>query len=209
MSKESLINYWQKYKVITDKKVIAAFKKIPRENFLPEELKKQAYNDFPLPIGHNQTVSQPTTIMIMLQALELKSTDKVLEVGTGSGYNAALISNILKQGKLYTTEIIPELAESSRLNLERLKIKNIEVIKTDGSKGHKEKSPYDKIIVTAACPKIPNILIKQLKIDGILVAPIGPLYNQQMLKIIKRQNKLEIKNLGNFIFVPLQGEHGF
>ncbi len=209
MSKESLIKYWQKYKVITDKEVIAAFKKLPRENFLPEDLKKQAYDDFPLPIGHNQTVSQPTTIMIMLQALELKKTDKVLEVGTGSGYNAALISNILKQGKIYTTEIIPELAESSRLNLEKLKIKNVEVIKTDGSKGHKEKSPYDKIIVTAACPKIPNILIKQLKINGILIAPVGPLYNQQMLKIIKHPNKLEIKNLGNFIFVPLQGEHGF
>ena len=209
MSKESLINYWQKSKLITDKKIITAFKKILRENFLPEDLKKQSYDDYPLPIGYNQTVSQPTTIMIMLQALELKKTDKVLEVGTGSGYNAALISNILKQGKLYTTEIIPELAESAKLTLEKLKIKNVEVIKTDGSKGHKEKSPYDKIIVTAACPKIPNILIKQLKIDGILIAPIGPLYNQQMLKIIKRPNKLEIKNLGNFIFVPLQGEHGY
>lgn len=209
MSKESLINYWQKSKLITDKKIITAFKKIPRENFLPEDLKKQAYDDYPLPIGYNQTVSQPTTIIIMLQALELKKTDKVLEVGTGSGYNAALISHILKQGKLYTTEIIPELAEFAKLNLEKLKIKNVEVIKTDGSKGHKEKSPYDKIIVTAACPKIPNILIKQLKIDGILIAPIGPLYNQQMLKIIKRPNKLEIKNLGNFIFVPMQGEYGY
>lgn len=209
MSKEALINYWQKSKLVTDERVITAFKKIPRENFLPEDLKKQSYDDNPLPIGYNQTVSQPTTIMIMLQSLELKKTDKVLEIGTGSGYNAALISYILKQGKLYTTEIIPELAESAKHNLEKLKINNIEVIKTDGSKGYKEAAPYDKIILTAACPKIPKVLIKQLKINGILVAPVGPLYNQEMLKVIKRANKLEIKSLGNFIFVPLQGEYGY
>ena len=207
MSKELLIKYWQKSKIITDPRLITAFKKIQRENFLPQELKYEAYNDNPLPIGYNQTISQPTTILIMLQALELKKTDNVLEVGTGSGYNAALISYIIKQGKLYTTEIIPELAESAKNKLENYK--NIGVIKTDGSKGYKESAPYDKIIVTAACPKIPNLLIKQLKLNGTLVAPIGPLYNQEMLKIINRQNKLEIKNLGNFIFVPMQGEYGY
>jgi len=207
MSKEFLIKYWQKSKIITDSRLITAFKKIPREDFLPQELKQEAYNDNPLQIGYNQTISQPTTIFIMLQALELKKTDNVLEVGTGSGYNAALISYIIKQGKLYTTEIIPELAESAKNKLE--KYSNIEVIKTDGSKGHKEVAPFDKIIITAACPKIPNLLIKQLKLNGILVAPIGPLYNQAMLKIINRQNKLEIKNFGNFIFVPMQGEYGY
>lgn len=207
MSKEFLIKYWQKSKIITDPRLITAFKKIPREDFLPPELKHEAYNDNPLPIGYNQTISQPTTIFIMLQALELKKTDNILEIGTGSGYNAALISHMVKQGKVYTTEIIPELVESAKTKLE--KYSNIEVIKTDGSKGYKEAAPFDKIIITAACPKIPNLLIKQLKLNGILVAPIGPLYNQEMLKIINRQNKLEIQNLGNFIFVPMQGEYGY
>ena len=209
MTKESLIKHWGKSKIITDKRLITAFRKIPRENFLPLKLRQEAYDDIPLPIGSNQTISQPTTILIMLQAIELKKTDRVLEIGTGSGYNATLISHIVKQGQVYTTEIIPELVDFAKSNIEKLKIKNINIIKTDGSKGYKEESPYDKIIVTAACPKIPNLLIKQLKLNGILIAPVGPLYNQEMLKIIKRQNKLEIKNLGNFIFVPLQGEYGY
>ncbi len=209
MSKESLIKYWQKSKLISDSRLMTAFRKIPRENFIPDELKKEAYDDNPLPIGYNQTISQPTTILIMLQALELKKTDKVLEIGAGSGYNAALISYIVKKGKVYTLEIIPELVEFAKDNIERLKIKNIEIVKGDGSKGYKEEAPYDAIIVTASCPKIPSPLIKQLKNGGRLVIPVGPLYNQEMLKIIKVGEKLEIKNLGNFIFVPLKGEYGY
>ena len=205
--KQSLINYWLYSKTITDRKVINAFKKIPRENFLPKPLKEYAYEDRPLPILKQQTISQPTTIMIMTQALDLKKGQKVLEVGTGSGYQAALISELIgKNGKLYTLEIIKELVKFSKENLKNLK--NVKVIKGDGSIGYKKEAPYDKIIVTAATPKIPKQLIKQLKIDGILVVPVGNIYSQRMLKIIKK-DKLIKKDLGEFIFVPLKGRYGF
>ena len=205
--KQSLINYWLYSKTITDRKVINAFKKIPRENFLPKPLKEYAYDDRPLPILKQQTISQPTTIMIMTQALDLKKGQKVLEVGTGSGYQAALISELIgKNGKLYTLEIIKELVKFSKENLKNLK--NVKVIKGDGSIGYKKEAPYDKIIVTAATPKIPKQLIKQLKINGILVVPVGNIYSQRMLKIIKK-DKLIKKDLGEFVFVPLKGRYGF
>jgi len=205
--KQSLINYWLYSKTITDRKVINAFKKIPRENFLPKPLKEYAYEDRPLPILKQQTISQPTTIMIMTQALDLKKGQKVLEVGTGSGYQAALISELIgKNGKLYTLEIIKELVKFSKENLKNLK--NVKVIKGDGSIGYKKEAPYDKIIVTAATPKIPKQLIKQLKINGILVVPVGNIYSQRMLKIIKK-DKLIKKDLGEFVFVPLKGRYGF
>ncbi len=206
--KQSLINYWIKLKTITDKRVINAFKKIPRENFLPKTLKEYAYEDKPLPILKKQTISQPTTIMIMTQALEVKPGNKILEIGSGSGYQSALLSILVgKKGKILTLEIIPELVNFAKNNLK--KFENVEVIQGDGSKGYKKQAPYDRIIITAACPPIPKPLIGQLKINGILVAPIGNIYSQKMLKIIKKKNKIITKDLGDFIFVPLKGKYGF
>jgi len=198
--KQDLIEYWINNNIITDKRLIEAFKKIEREEFVLKEYKDDAYSDIALPILKGQTISQPTTVMIMLQALELKKTDKVLEVGSGSGYNAALLSKLVK--KVYTTEIIPELVEFAKKNLKN--IKNVKVIHCDGSKGLKEYSPYDKIIITAASEKVPDILFKQLKNNGILLAPIGPLHMQSLLKYKKKNNKLEVEDLGNFMFVPLK-----
>ena len=206
--KQSLINYWLNSKTITDKRVINAFKKIPRENFLPKNLKEYAYEDRPLPILKQQTISQPTTIMIMTQALEVKQGNKILEIGAGSGYQSALLSILVgKKGRIFTIEIIPELVKFAKNNLKNFK--NVEVIQGDGSKGYKKQSPYDRIIITAACPQIPGSLIEQLKTDGILIVPIGNIYSQKMLKIIKKKNQIITKDLGDFMFVPLKGKYGF
>lgn len=203
-----MIDYWKKEKIITNKKVIEAFRKVKREDFVPKVLKDRVYEDNPLEIGFGQTISQPTTLMIMTQALNVKEGEKILEVGTGSGYQAAILSALVgKNGKVYTTEIIKELYEFSKKNL--IPYKNVKVLNVDGSQGLKNYKPFDRIIVTAASPKIPENLIEQLKLNGILITPVGDRYNQEMLKIIKKKNKLEIKSLGDFLFVPLKGKYGF
>src|SRR3989344_4727969 len=198
--KKDLIEYWTRNKIITDNNLIKDFTKIQREKFVLKEYKDDAYSDIALPILKGQTISQPTTVMIMLQALELKKTDKVLEVGSGSGYNAALLSKLVK--KVYTTEIIPELVEFAKKNLKN--IKNVMVIHCDGSKGLEKYAPFDKIIITAASEKVPDVLFKQLKDNGILIAPVGPPYLQNLMKYKKKKGKIESINLGNFMFVPLK-----
>jgi protein-L-isoaspartate(D-aspartate) O-methyltransferase len=194
---------------IKDRNVLGAILKIPRHLFVPKDLIKQSYENYPLEVGKSQTISQPYTVAIMLEALELKKNDKVLEIGTASGWNACLIAEIIKPGIVYTAEIIPELVELAKENIKKIKLKNITVIHTDGSKGLSKYAPFDKIIITAGCPRIPDNLITQLKLNGIFVAPIGSLYSQDMLKIIKKKNGIEIKNLGKYIFVPLKGSGGW
>lgn len=203
MNKEDLIKYWKENKICSDE-IIKVFRKIKREDFIPKLLKNEAYEDRPLSIGYNVTISQPTTIVIMLQALELKKNDKVLEIGTGSGYNAALMAELIKPGIVYTLEIVKELAKFAENNLKKSNIKNVKVFVKDGSKGLQEYKPYDKIVFTAACKEIPYNLLDQLKENGILLAPIGPLYEQKMLKLIKKKEGVEIQSLGDFVFVPLQ-----
>ena len=207
-----LLDFWKRNRIVTENKVLAAFKSVKREYFVPLHLKQESYLDIPLPIGYGQTISQPTTIAIMTQALELKAGMKVLEIGAGSGYQAALLGYIVgMKGRVLTIEIIPELAETAKRNLKRAKIKNAEVICADGSLGYAKEAPYDRIIFTAAPAETPKHLLKQLKKGGILLAPIGQLYNQQLLKIKKKDaagKKLEIENLGDFIFVPLRGRKG-
>lgn len=203
--KQKLIDYWVSSKIITDKNIIKAFKQVKREDFILKGYEKEAYGDYPLPILKGQTISQPTTVMIMLQALELKKTDKVLEVGAGSGYCAAIISKIVK--KVVTTEIIKPLKDFAEENLKKAKIKNVNVVYHDGSAGYEEESPYDKIIVTAACRSIPEPLIRQLKEKGIIIAPVGGFLSQKMIKGIKRNGKLKTSSLGYFTFVPLTGKY--
>ena len=205
--KKALIEYWEKSGIVRDKRLIEAFLSVPREEFVLPTYRHRAYDDVALPIIAGQTISQPTTIMIMLQALEPKQDDIVLEIGAGSGYNAALLSKLVK--KVYTVEILEEVANYAKKNLEKLNIKNVEVIISDGSLGYKKAAPYDKIIVTAACPEIPKPLIDQLKDNGILVAPVGSLFEQKMLKVVKKKGKLIKQDLGEFVFVPLHGKHGF
>lgn len=189
---------------VTDKKILDAMLKIPRHLFVPKNLIEEAYINSPLPIPEAQTISQPYTVAFMLQALELKPGDKVFEIGTGSGWNACLIAEIVgKKGKVYTTEIVKELVDFAKKNFKKFGYKNIEVLHKDGSKGHKKAAPYDKSIVTAACPELPPVLIKELKQNGILVAPVGPMFGQQMIKAKKLKKEIAKENLGSFVFVPL------
>lgn len=204
-SKEELIKQWLREGTVKNPKLIQAFRELEREEFIDGKLKEEAYGDYPLPIGEGQTISQPSTIMIMIEALELKETDEVFEVGTGSGYNAALVAKLAK--KVYTSEIIPELAEFARKNLEKAGIKNFEVVEGDGGGGMPGKK-FDKIIITASCPEIPKPLIEQLKENGIIIAPVGPEYGQRMIKAKKIKGKLVEKDLGSFMFVPLRGKYG-
>ena len=174
--------------------------KIPRENFIPSELKKHAYEDTALPIGEGQTISQPYTIAIMLSLLELKRGQKVLEIGSGCGYVLALISKIT-QGKVFGIEIIKELVEKSKESLKEYK--NVKIYNRDGSEGIPEESPFDRIIISAAGKEIPKKLISQLKNNGIIVAPIGSRYEQSLIAFKKIKNKLTIeKEIPGFVFVP-------
>ncbi len=207
MDKKELVEYWNSRGIVKDKRLLDVFLSVPREKFILDEHLSQAYDDYPLPISGGQTISQPTTVMIMINALELKKNDKVLEIGAGSGYCAAIMSKIAKE--VYTTEIIPELVDFANKNLEKANIQNVFVIKHDGSQGYEKEAPYDKIMVTAACPEIPKPLIDQLKEGGIIVAPVSHLLGQKMIKGIKKQNKLKQEALGDFSFVPLKGKYGY
>src|SRR3989344_4316909 len=199
MSKKDLIDNWKNSGLIINKKLLNAFNKVNRENFVLNN--KEAYYDIALPILNKQTISQPSTIMIMLQALELKEDDKVLEIGTGSGYNLALICKIVKK-IVYSVEVNKELIDFAEKNLKKEKIKNFKIFHENGFFGLKKYAPFDKIIVTAAPIEIPVELIKQLKINGIMIIPVGK-YTQKMLRVIKRKNGLEKKDLGEFVFVPM------
>ncbi len=195
---------------IRDRRVLKAMESIPRHEFVQEDLEIEAYSNVPLPIGYGQTISQPYTIAFMLEALELNKGNKVLEIGTGSGYNASLIAEIVgKEGRVYTIEIIPELVEIAKRNIGRLGIKNIKVIQGDGSIGYEKEKPYDRIIITAGAPKIPEALVKQLKMRGIIVGPVGSTYSQNMVRIKKKKDGVVREDLGEFLFVPLKGKYGF
>ena len=210
--KAALIRHWLDGKMITDDKALKAFQEVPRENFVLKEYRNKAYEDYPLPIPGNQTISQPTTVMLMTQALELEKNEKVLEIGTGSGYQAALISKIIgNKGRVVSIEILPELLKFAKANIKKCGIKNIDIIKAKENEiGFKEYAPYDKIIVTAAMPEIPEWIYKQLKDGGIVVAPVGDEYSQEMIKVRKLfGNKYDVKRLGMFQFVPCKGQFGF
>lgn len=192
------------------KKVYEAIKKVPRHLFVPERYREEAYVDTPLPIGYGQTISAPHVVAIMCELLDLKEGDKVLEVGTGCGYHAAVVAEIVgKSGRVISIEYIPELAERAVTNLKALGYNNVEVIVGDGSKGYEKEAPYDKIYVTAAAPDIPKPLVDQLKPGGRMVIPVGD--SVQWLIIVEKDEdgNLKKKNWGSVRFVLLRGEYGF
>lgn len=195
---------------VKDKKVLDAMLKVPRHEFVQKDMHEHAYSDCPLPIGSGQTISQPYTVAMMLEHLELKEGNNVLEVGCGSGYNAAVIKEIVKTGSVTSIEVVEELVNFAKKNLERYcRDHCIGIVLGDGSEGYEKNAPYDKVIFTCACPAIPTAVVKQLKEGGIIVAPVGASYFQEMIKAVKRKGRLEIKTLGQFRFVPLIGKFGF
>ncbi|MBL7056031.1 protein-L-isoaspartate(D-aspartate) O-methyltransferase [Candidatus Woesearchaeota archaeon] len=210
VSKQSLINFWKENFSFTEEE-IKTFSEVKREDFVPEQFKDNAYDDSPLPILRGKTISQPTTVMMMTSALKLRKNGKVFEVGTGSGYQTAIISKIVgDKGKVVSAEVIPELVIFARNNLKKSGINNVKVIEEDGSKGYKQEAPFDRIILTAASREFPKELLEQLKPEGIIVGPVGSSKEQEMVRGRKDKNgKLELEFLGQFLFSPLSGKYGF
>jgi len=207
-----LVENLEREGIIKSEKVKRAFLRVPRYKFVPERYKAYAHVDEPLPIPAGQTISAPHMVAIMLELAGLEEGMNVLEVGTGSGWNAALIYELVKRD-VYTIERISELAEFARRNLERAGYKDkVHVIVGDGTKGFPPKAPYDRIIVTAGAPKVPEPLIEQLKVGGKLLIPVGSYHLwQELLEVIKisEDNRVKIKNHGGVAFVPLIGEYGW
>ena len=189
---------------ITDKRVLSAISRVPRELFIPPHLAHLAYDDGPLPIGLNQTISQPYIVALMTEQLELKGTEKVLELGTGSGYQTAILAELARQ--VVTTERLPALMEKARVILEQLGYKNIEMHLAEDSLGWKASAPYDAIIATAGAPRVPDELLAQLAIEGRMVIPVGSRYDQELQVIIRHKKGNEVVNLGGCRFVSLIGK---
>jgi protein-L-isoaspartate(D-aspartate) O-methyltransferase len=203
-----LIEFDLKPSGITDDAVIAAMKKVRRHKFLPETLRDRAYGNYPLPIGENQTISQPYIVALMTQALQIKKTDKVLEIGTGSGYQAAILAELAEI--VYSIERLEALSTRARTNLYSQGYSNIYLITGDGTLGLPEYAPFDKIIVTAAAPKTADTLLSQLKNGGKMVVPVGNRSIQDLKLIEKALNgRMYTKSLGGCRFVPLIGKEGW
>jgi protein-L-isoaspartate(D-aspartate) O-methyltransferase len=189
---------------IKDKRVLAAMSRIPRELFVPPENRHAAYDDKPLPIGWDQTISQPYIIAYMTEALELAGDEKVLELGTGSGYQTAILAELCRW--VITVERIPELADSARRLLDSLGYNNIEVHPAGETLGWPQGAPYDAIMVTAGAPAVPDELLAQLATGGRMVIPVGSRYIQELCKITKNEDKNQVRNLGGCRFVSLIGK---
>ena len=201
-ARETLLKYLDHE--IADKRVVEAMRRVPREAFVSPEQYHVAYDDRPLGIGFGQTISQPFIVALMVQALELKGREQVLELGTGSGYEAAILAELAQE--VVTVECIPELAESAKQILDKLGYSNIEVHVAGKTLGWPEGAPYDAIIVSAGAPTMPEVLLEQLAWGGRLVIPVGSRWQQDLLRVTRLRKGNRIENLGGCYFVPLVGE---
>ena len=191
---------------ITNARVVAVMGTVPRHEFVPERLRPDAYNDQPLPIGYGQTISQPYVVAFMTERLEPKPTDRVLEIGTGSGYQAAVLAGLVAE--VYTIEIISDLAQRAAADLKRLGCTNVHTRSGDGYQGWPEAAPFDSIIVTCAPEQVPQPLIDQLKDGGRIIIPVGPAWKQELVLLRKRGGKLEQQAVMPVSFVPMTREPG-
>jgi len=205
--RESMIEKQIKRRGVRDEKILEALLTVPRHLFVPENNVHRAYDDSPLPIGYGQTISQPFIVAYMTEILRLNENSIVLEVGTGSGYQAAILSVLVKE--VYTVEIIPELAEIASERLKRLGYDNVEVMTGDGYYGWPDHAPFDAIIVTAAAGHVPPPLMEQLKDGGRMIVPIGGAFMTQNLVLIAKDEEgiITTRNMMPVIFVPLTGTH--
>ena len=192
---------------IKDPRVLKVMGNVPRNRFIEEALSGEAYNDHPLPIGHKQTISQPYIVALMTEALELTGEEKVLEIGTGSGYQTAILADLSR--KVYTVERIRDLMVKARNILADLGYNNIMFKAFDGTLGWKEYEPYDAIMVTAGAPKIPEPLLDQLADGGRLIIPVGNRFSQELIKVTRKKGNIIQKNFGGCRFVDLLGVHGW
>lgn len=191
---------------ITDKRVLAAFEKVERHLFIPENDRQYAYDDHPVPIGSEQTISQPYMVALMTELLKLTGTERVLEIGTGSGYQTAILAELSRE--VYTIERLANLSAQARATLGTLGYTNIDFKTGDGTLGWPEKAPFDRIIITAASACFPLTLEAQLAEEGIIEAPLGELYSQTLTVGVKHQGRISQEPITSCIFVPLIGKHG-
>jgi protein-L-isoaspartate(D-aspartate) O-methyltransferase len=206
--RQRMVQHQLRRRGIADERVLQAMGTVPREEFIPERERGDAYDDCPLPIGFGQTISQPYTVAFQCEALQLQGNERVLEVGTGSGYAAAVLSRLAKE--VYTVERIPELAEQAQATLSRLGYANVRVFAADGTLGLPDRAPFDGIVVTAGGPELPQPFAEQLATGGRIVMPIGEyLGGQTMYRFTKLPEELRAENLGGFAFVPLIGRNGW
>jgi len=200
-------NLFEGMKGRVDKRVLQAMMKVKRELFVPEKCKSLAYADMPLPIGHSQTISAPHMVAIMVQLLDLREGMKVLDIGTGSGYHAAVMAQLVgSTGYIYSVEIIPELVKMARENLKATGIGNVTVVQGDGSLGLPEYAPYDRINIAASAPEVPKPLVDQLAKGGKMAVPLGSYY--QELVLVTKENGITVQKLMAVAFVPLVGRFG-
>lgn len=192
---------------ISDRRVLQAFRKVPRHEFVPDEYKNASYNDYPLPIGTNQTISQPYMVALMTQCLGLEGGEKVLEVGTGSGYQLAVLAEIAQS--VYSVERYDELAAAARRTLDQLGYNNFMIKTGDGTVGWDEFAPYDGIVVTAGSPTVPQSLIRQLKDGGRIVIPVGSQFSQVLTVIERNGTSIKSTSICGCVFVPLVGKEGW
>jgi protein-L-isoaspartate(D-aspartate) O-methyltransferase len=208
IARRNMVERQIKGRGVKDPLVLQAMLTVPRHLFVEEALQGQAYSDFPLPIGEKQTISQPYMVAMMTEALLLKSGEKVLEIGTGSGYQAAVLARIAS--RVYTVERFPVLARRARRILDSIGCNNVNIRVSDGTFGWEEEAPFDAIIVTAAAPSIPQIYLKQMALGGRLVIPVGPLGSQVLKRVIRTgENDFEEEDLLYCRFVPLIGKYGW
>jgi protein-L-isoaspartate(D-aspartate) O-methyltransferase len=202
-----MVEYQIAARGIHDQAILSAMKEIPRHLFVPHPYDKSAYEDCPLPIGNGQTISQPFIVALMTELLALQSTNNVLEIGAGCGYQAAVLATIVRT--VTSIERIPEVAELAKANLAAIGIKNVDVIVGDGTLGYPKKAPYEGIIITAATPSVPRPLIEQLAEGGRLVAPVGGRDIQELIRLRKKDGSITEEHHGGVRFVPLIGECGW
>jgi protein-L-isoaspartate(D-aspartate) O-methyltransferase len=191
---------------IKNEKVLGIFRKIERHKFVPEDLRPNAYSDFPVPIGEGQTISQPYIVALMTEYLGLKGDEKVLEIGTGSGYQTAILAGLAKE--VYSIERFESLAKKAEDSFRAAGYTNIKIKIGDGSLGWPEEAPFERIIITAATPRVPLPLVDQLKENGKLILPLGESFSQELTLIEKKNNKLEATDICGCVFVPLVGKYG-
>jgi len=205
--REEMVEFQIRARGVGDQRVLAAMRKIPRHLFVPKGYERAAYEDRPLPIGEGQTISQPYIVAVMTEQLELKPQDRVLEVGTGSGYQAALLAELA--ATVISIERLEDLADQAQQNFDRAGVTGVRVVVGDGTQGYPPEAPYDAIVVTAASPTIPGPLIDQLAEGGRLIAPVGPRECQDLIKLVKHEGRVEKIPLGGVCFVPLIGQFGW